>query len=143
MPGDFAEGIDELQRRVGVGSLVGKVEVDQVYAHYQHEDLSLKHRDGGPKYLQAPLLEFMHDYMSRLAESVLDYQGPEYGMRQVVEHLSEQVTIRAPLLYGNLRTSGHPTVEDDGAVVYDRPPISHRLTEEEIKHLFHANLLGH
>jgi hypothetical protein len=143
MPSDFSEKIDELMARVGVGDTVGKVEVDQIYAHYQHEDLALQHVAGGPKYLEGPLLENMHDYVSWLADTCLEEGGAKDGMIRAMEHLSEQVTVRAPVRYGNLRFSSHPSVEDDGVTVYDRPPVAHRLTEEEIKHLYHATVFGH
>lgn len=34
MAGDFSVRIAQLQEEVGSGELIGKVKVDQVYAHY-------------------------------------------------------------------------------------------------------------
>lgn len=52
-----------------------------------------------------------------------------------VEALAEEdgVARVAPIELGDLRASGHPTVESDGHVIYDRPPRQHRLTEDELK----------
>jgi hypothetical protein len=46
------------------------------------------------------------------------------------------VATHAPVLYSNLRASGHPIVTDDGTVIYGRPPRQHRLTEEELKAIY-------
>jgi hypothetical protein len=55
-----------------------------------------------------------------------------------MEDLAEDggVATKAPVLYSNLRASGHPIVTDDGVVIYDRPPRQHRLTEEELKAIY-------
>lgn len=49
------------------------------------------------------------------------------------KHLSDQVEITAPMFWGNLRESGHPSVDDNGAIVRDQPPKQHRLTEAELR----------
>ena len=56
-------------------------------------------------------------------------------MIRSVENLAEEggVAKLAPVELGDLKSSGHPTVESDGHVVYDRPPRQHRLTEQELK----------
>lgn len=133
MPGDFFERIDELRERVGHGTLSGKVEVDQVYAHYQHEDLTLDHpRGGGGKYLERPLLGGTDDWMRTIAKTVLE-EGPADGMKDVVERLADKLVETAPVEFDHLRRSGHPTVTDDGSVVYDRAPQVGRLSEDELK----------
>jgi hypothetical protein len=144
MPGseEFSARIRELAVTIGFGTLTGRVEVDQVYAHRQHEDVLLKHpRGGGAFYLTRPLTEHMRSYLERIADSVLEEGGPVVGMIEVVEDLSDQVRQNAPFEFGFLQDSGHPSVVDDGMIVYDRPPIAPRLTHEEIKEL--NRLRGH
>lgn len=145
MAGSFGSRIDELIAQVGTGNLVGRLEVDQVYAHVQHEDLSFKHPRGGEAlYLTKPLLENMHEYLGWIADFTLRDEGPKAGMEYSLEHLSSQgVGVRAPLEFGNLRESGHPTIVDDGVTVYDRPPIQRRLTEHELEALHHATIRGY
>lgn len=52
-----------------------------------------------------------------------------------VEDLAGQVATTAPVDLGNLRDSAHPTVTDQGGLVYDRPPAQHRLSEAELRAL--------
>jgi hypothetical protein len=133
--GDFAAKMDELSALVGDGKLIGTVVVDQVYAKYQHEGLDLRHPRGGlPKYLSQPLLDNRNDYLKRVADSILRDGGKD-GMRSAMEDLAGDggVGTRAPVLWGDLRRSGHPIVESDGTKVYDRPPHARRLTEEELR----------
>jgi hypothetical protein len=142
--GTFNQRIDELIQQVGVGSLVGKVEVDQAYAHMQHEDLTLKHTHGGQAlYLTQPLLDHLDSYLETLARTTFDEKGPAEGMKDNMEHLSEQVSIKAPIRYGALRQSAHPSVTSDGAVVYDRPPVVPRLTEQQLDEEHRAQLRGY
>jgi hypothetical protein len=54
-------------------------------------------------------------------------------MQRSVEHLSDQVEITAPREWGDLKSSGHPKVEQGGRTIYDRPPKVARLTEQELK----------
>lgn len=127
--------MDELAALVGGGALTGSVVVDQVYAKYQHEVLDLRHPRGGQaKYLSQPLLDNRSDYLNRIARTVLRDGGKE-GMQSSMEDLAGDggVGTRAPILWGDLRRSGHPIVESDGLKVYDRPPHARRLTEEELR----------
>ena len=56
-------------------------------------------------------------------------------MEECVEDLAEDgdVASHAPLEYGDLRDSGHPSVTEAGATVYDREPRQGRLSPEELK----------
>lgn len=63
-------------------------------------------------------------------------------MKDVAEDLSGKVYDLAPHEFGDLRASGHPSVIDEGAVVYDRAPHVHRLSEEELKAKSHLRALG-
>lgn len=131
--GTFGERLDELSEFVGHGNLTGSVVVDQVYAKYQHEDLSLRHPRGGQaKYLEAPLHDKQGDYLRRIAEQAL-VDGPLPAMIDAMENLSGEVEATAPVEFENLRESGHPMVSNDGETVYDRPPKQRRLTAEELK----------
>ena len=135
MAGDFGEKMDDLSRIVGNGPLLGSVVVDQIYAKYQHEGLDLKHPRGGQaKYLSQPLLDNRDDYLRRVADTILD-DGGKKGMESAMEDLSGTggVATHAPVLWGDLRRSGHPSVHSDGAMVFDRPPGARRLTEQELR----------
>jgi hypothetical protein len=134
----FADRIDELKAMVGTGDLVGKVEVAQIYAQRQHEELSWNHPRGGQAlYLQAPLMENYSRYLQSYADRLLE-DGGEHSVVDSMENLAEEggVATRAPVLYSNLRASGHPSVTSDGATIYDRPPRQHRLSEEELKAIY-------
>lgn len=135
---DFFERTDILAEIIGDGELTGTVEVSQIYAAIQHNSLDFRHPRGGQAlYLTAPLMDNFERYFEDIARSVLD-EGPEPGMVRAVEDLAEEggVATRAPVLYDNLRASGHPSVTSDGATVYDREPRQHRLSEEELKAVY-------
>lgn len=132
MAGTFMKRTKELSDRVGDGPLEGKVEVDQVYAKYQHEDLSLSHPGGGgAQYLGGPLMDQHLTYLGRIAQDILD-DGPKTPMVRAMEDLSEQVYKAAPFEFGDLKASGHPQVRDNGEMFYNRQPLVHRLSEDEI-----------
>jgi hypothetical protein len=139
--GTFQQGIDELKRRVGDGDLTMSVVVDQPYAVVQHEkhfqnflgylgykEITTYHAGGGDKFLERPLLaKGPGEYMQRLADHAYEDKGLERAMVSNAEDLSQQVHDLAPRLTGALRDSAHPTVTDNGAVVYDRPPVAPRV----------------
>lgn len=124
----------------GDGLLHGSVTIDQIYAHYQHEDLTLHHpRGGGPKYLERPLFEHADRYLEEIAHSVLD-GGVEEAMARCMEDLSDAAEGAAPFFSGALSHSGHPEVRRGERVVYDRPPKMHRLTRPELQELARRRL---
>ena len=136
--GSFFDGIEQLRAQVGHGLLEGAVEVDQLYAQYQHEGLDFNHPRGGQAlYLGGPLTASQNSYMQKIADTLLD--DVDAGMKDVVEDLSAQVGRLAPIDLNNLRRSAHPTVTDDGDVVYDRPPDQPRLSEDELRALRHGH----
>lgn len=138
MASTFGDRIDELKAMVGTGDLTGTVVVDQIYAQVQHEELTFNHPRGGQAlYLQAPLMENYPHYLQTYADRLLE-DGGEQAMVGAMEDLAEDggVATRAPVLYSNLRASGHPMVDSDGVTVYDRPPRQHRLSEEELRALW-------
>jgi hypothetical protein len=104
----------------------------------QHEGLDFDHPRGGESlYLQKPLFENYERYLQKYADAVLR-DGGEHALADCMEDLAEDggVAIRAPILYDNLRASGHPMVTSDGETVYDREPRQHRLSEEELKAIY-------
>ena len=138
MAGSFADRIDELKAMVGTGDLVGTCVVDQIYARAQHENLDWKHPRGGQAlYLSQPLLENYPRYLQHYADQLLE-DGGEYAIIDAMEDLAENggVATHAPVLYVNLRASGHPMVESDGEIIHDREPRQHRLSEEELKAIY-------
>lgn len=133
MTGTFSERIAELRRMTGMGQrLTGTCEVDQIYAHRQHERLDLHHPRGGQaKFLEAPLFAHFRDYLDDYARTVL-HDGGQPAMKRSMEHLSDQVEVTAPREWGDLMKSGRPQVTLGGRTVYDRAPKAARLTAAEL-----------
>jgi hypothetical protein len=133
--GSFAANIDTLATQAE-GSWQGKVEVDQIYAHYQHEHPEFHHPDGGEAfYLQRPLYEDIPEMFSTIARKALTAEGVNLddAIMEAMEHLSLQVFMRAPIEFGDLKASGHPQVWHNGARVKNREPNLHRLSEDELR----------
>jgi len=132
MPSTFNARIDELIARVGVGDVVGRVEVNQVYAHRQHEELDVKHpRGGGPKYLERPLFELSPLFYQHIADELLA-SGVVAPMIEDAELLASRASAVAPRLFDHLAHSMHPSVTDDGTIVYDRSPLVPRQTQRQL-----------
>lgn len=143
MKGDFARSLDRLIEETPT-RLTGHVEVNQVYAHYQHEHPEFHHPDGGGAfYLKEPLYVKVGDYLARLGRGAVTKRGGELRKAMIdnMEALSREVYDRAPWEFGDLRASGHPSVEENGHIVYDRPPNVHRLSEEELRIKHHLRYL--
>lgn len=132
--GSFSDWCAETLERVGDGKLIGRVEVNQLYAHNQHDHLEYKHPRGGQAlYLYQPLMEHHGAWLRELADAVLHGDLAE-TMAHCMEALSNDVYLLAPVEWNDLKNSGHPTVEDgEHNVVYDRPPNVARLTEAELR----------
>jgi hypothetical protein len=129
----FYGRIEALLDSVGDGSLVGKVEFDQAYAHRQHEELGWIHPHGGQaQYLSTALFTGLYSFMERIADHTLQEGGPRLGMIVDMEALARESAVLAPVEVGTLRGSAHPSVEENGVVVYDRPPLVPRLSDEEL-----------
>lgn len=134
MAGTFGERISELKQIVGAGTLKGSVEVDQIYAMYQHESVWLHHPHGGQaKYLETPLMIHYPDWYGKMASRCYEPDGLQDEMINAMRELVKGVEEYAPREFGNLRHSGHAVVENDGAVVFDQPPEVPRLSEAEIR----------
>lgn len=159
MESTFFARIDELANRVGDGHLIGVVEVNQVYAHRQHEELLWEHPRGGKaKYLEDPMVGGSEAHARTLAKHLLDPEGPRLGMQEVVEDVARDVYDDAPREFGDLRNSAHPSVVsgghvnhldegkvqvDGGEIVYDRPPLVPRLDETELREKNRLRDAGH
>lgn len=131
--GTFAERTRTLERHVGDGTLTGRVVVDQVYARYQHEREDLRHPRGGQaKYLSTPLRGRADEVLREIARTLYQ-QRPESAVRRFAEQLADDVAVYAPVLFNNLRRSGAPSVIDDGAVSWSRPPQQRRLSDAELR----------
>lgn len=140
--GTFGAHIDVLEERVGHGHLVGRVVVDQVYAKYQHEGLDLKHPGGGKAlYLRDPLYKRYPDILRQIAAELLD-RGPDSGMQHGVESISMGVYEQAPIEFGDLKNSAHPSVESNGTLIYNRPPLHDRLSKEALREKSRLRSLG-
>lgn len=143
MASDFDARLDELAARVGNGDLTGQLEVNQVYAHYQHEGLDLRHPNGGQaKFLETALHTHTRDYLQHIADHVLD-SGPKDAMVDNVEQLDNDSARLTPKEATVLARSGHPTVIDDGSIVYDRAPEVPRLTEAELEEIHDRDISIH
>jgi hypothetical protein len=107
-----------------------------VYAHYQHEGLDLNHPRGGrPRYLGDPMLEQHAETLAGIARRTITEDGSDLrgAMKDTAEGMSRMVQTNAPVEFNDLRRSGHPSVVDNGATIYDRPPEVARLTEDELR----------
>lgn len=134
--GTFGAGLDHVKEAVGGGRLVGTVEVDQVYAHNQHEHPEYHHPDGGKAfYLRDPLFQGTVRYMQHLADNLVTEEGFKLNeaMAENMENLSDRVYEQAPWEFADLRASGHPKVTSNRETVYDRAPLRARLTESELR----------
>lgn len=119
---EFDARIGELQRRVGVGKLVGRLYREGPYAAVQHERLDYRHETGGPKYQEGPLYANFSRYLQMIADGVLSPEGPERAMADAMENLNQLSAAAAPKETTALSKSGHVTVSSGGRVVIDRPP---------------------
>lgn len=135
MTGTFGAGIDKLLEQTP-RQTKGVVEVNQIYAHYQHEGLAFHHPDGGEAlYLKTPLFAKAREYLVHIASTAIGKDGVGIidGMADQMEDLSREVYERAPLEFGDLKGSGHPYVVADGTIVRDRPPNVERLEDFDLK----------
>lgn len=134
MPGTFDDRMAELEKMVGQGKITAQVEVAQLYAQYQHEGIDLHHPRGGQaKYLEKPWLDNADHAMQTFADHLLKPDGLTEAARQIALDGVTMVGDHAPVEFDNLRRSGHASVIDNGATVFDEPPEVARLSEAELK----------
>lgn len=134
MAGTFVKvGWRKVLLQVGEGHLTGYLTIDQVYAKYQHERADLIHPRGGSAYYLRDTFQARYAlYLRKIAKSFL-HGDPDEAMSEAMESL-DRARIRAtPVLYRNLRRSGHTRVYSRGRKVYERLPEQHRLSREELR----------
>lgn len=140
----FAQGTRELEDMIGRGDLMMRVLVNQAYAAPNHAGFWVtgplaghvikNHPQGGQShYLSEPLFAKAPEYMRLIAAQLLQRDGLIRAAREVVENLSREVFDKAPRDFEDLRNSAHPTVTDNGEVVYDRPPVRGRLSRAALR----------
>lgn len=129
----------------GDGMLRAEAVVDQVYAKYQElrDDLAL-HGGGQHHYTRDALLNNTTQIMRWYADALVTPDGSDIrgAAGRVAERLADGVYELAPFEFGDLKASGHPIARDKGVVIYDRPPMVHRLTTEELRAKGHLRRLG-
>ena len=134
MTGTFRERCAELRSVTGMSHQRWHctLDVDQVYAHAQHEHLEYRHPRGGKaRYLADPLMDHYREYLHAFARDWLKDGGHESLIRSM-EDLSALVVMNAPREFHDLQQSGHPIIQLGGRTTYDRPPAVHRLTPAEL-----------
>jgi hypothetical protein len=142
--GSFTEGIDTLIEQAR-GRWQAKVEVDQIYAHYQEVNAHFRHPRGGQAFYVRDTLYLGFWLQSRVAPGLITSRGVrlDYNMRQVADGFVQGVYLRAPMEFNVLKNSGHGSVTRDGVKVYDRPPKVRRLSEEALRRKGELRYLNH
>lgn len=121
--GSFFERIDELQARVGEGTLTGTFTVDTPYAYNMHEKhwlnfmgrygykpITQYHNGGGEKFVEGPLMENYPRYFQHLADEVLEGSLRE-AMADNLDDMDDALQRNAPERSGRLKSSGHKDVQ--------------------------------
>lgn len=129
MADTFNRRINELMADVGEGRIVAGCTVDQPYAQNQHQSVWFKHPHGGRAlYLGGPLMEHAFELVEGVARGAITDEGSaiDRKMIEVAEWMARAVLENAPKETGQLSQSGHPRVESNGVLIYDRPPIAPR-----------------
>lgn len=95
--------------------------------------MDLRHPNGGQaKFLETALHTHANTYLETIAAQILE-GGAVEAMTDAVEQLDDDSASLTPKEATVLARSGHPTVTDNGAVVYDRAPEVPRLSEAELR----------
>jgi hypothetical protein len=126
----FDRRMAHLEREVGWGKITAKCVVNQPYAQNQHQTDHFRHTNGRSHYLGGPLLEHAFELIEGLARAAITPLGTDiHGeMVDIAETMSRYVWENAPKDTGRLSMSGHPSVSDNGRLIYDRPAIAPRMT---------------
>ena len=93
----------------------------------------MHHPIGQAKWLETPLHAKTDAYMQELANKAITEAGSDLtkAMEDAAEDLASEAADLCPKDLTILSRSDHVTVTSDGEVVFDRPPESGRLSEEE------------
>jgi hypothetical protein len=125
----FEEKLNDLERRIGHGTISAVFAVNQPYAAYQHVHRDLRHpRGGGPDYVSMPLAARHGEWIRSYAGSVLRGSQVE-ALAGAMDDLNDYVRVLAPLDLDNLRQSGGFQIFEGGQLVYSRPAAVPRLTK--------------
>jgi len=131
----FAEGVQELHDLVGHGTVRGRVEFNQIHAHFQHERGDLHHPHGGqPGYLRSALMSTYERGLRHIGGELLEV-GPVEPMKDFVDNLMDVSQGLAPHEDGILDHSAAGEVVDDGAKVYSSGPAVHRVSESTLNRI--------
>lgn len=105
--------------------------------------MDLRHPNGGQaKFLETALHQNSGEYLQGIADKVLDGGAPD-GMIDAVTKLDDHSAELTPKEATVLARSGHLTVTDNGAVVYDKPPEVPRLSEAELEEIHDRDVSIH
>lgn len=95
--------------------------------------MDLRHPHGGQaKFLETALHQ--GNYFDQIAGAILEGGGRQ-AMIDATEQLGKDSGALTPKQLTLLAHSDHPTVTDNGAVVYDRAPEVPRLSDAELEEL--------
>lgn len=135
--GTFATNTRAMAAEAGSGRVEAHVYIDQIYAHWIHENPQFEHPNGGKAYfLRDPLFANIESYMEWAASGLFSSDGRwtyRDAWAQNMEKLAAAAAAQTPREFLNLIKSGHPVVEQDGVTFYDRPPEVPRLPDEELQ----------
>lgn len=131
--GTFTARIEELIRQTE-GRWSARIEVNQIYAHYQEVHPEFHHPDGGQAFYVRDTV-YLTPWMGHLATGLINEHGVDVhnGLRQVAEGMAKGVYLRAPWEFNDLRKSGRPSVTRHGGEVWARPPEVGRLSKEQLQ----------
>lgn len=105
--------------------------------------MDLRHPNGGQaKFLETALHEHADEYYQGIADKVLDGAIND-GMIAAVDKLDNHSAELTPKEATVLARSGHLTVTDNGATVYDKPPEVPRLSEAELEEIHDRDVSIH
>ncbi len=137
----FVERMEFAKELAGHGPLMGKLSVNQVYAHYQDSGVgprgkpagAFNHPRGGiAGYLSGTLLRDRNEYLGELATFLETESTLDEKMGDVVQTLQRQVFELAPREYWILRSSATGEVYRSGFRVRFYPAAMPRMSQAEL-----------
>ena len=129
----FTDSMDMLEAQVR-GRWSARVEVNQVYAHYQEVHPEFNHPRGGQAFYLRDTV-YHGQWLAKAAHGIIGEGGVDVqgALRGVAEGMVLGVYQRAPVEFADLRQSGRPYVTRDFAQVFSRPARVGRLSTEQLK----------
>lgn len=134
MSGTFTERCDMLIGQVQ-GRWSARVEVNQIYAHYQEVHPEFQHPRGGQAFYLRDTI-YHGQWLPQIAHGLIGEGGIDLtgALRETTEGMTRGVYERAPREFNDLRRSARPYVLRDFAQVAGRPAEVSRLSDEELRH---------